>query len=466
MDVQTGLEAGSNSIEGLAESCCEVAVGCVDVGGIVQTVIASSERLRAEHRALQDTVAALSADQRQVAQASEEARLISQNAITRLEQGTDQIRSSLEQIATLVQLVDRLTQHVTGFGAAIEQVKRSSLDIDRIAQTTSILALNATIEAARAGEYGRTFSVVAEEVKGLAHSTRNATKEIARTIEALEKEADQVIVEIDAGVEVNGRARSSVSRIEETLSVVSEMIDEVDRQNGQVTSASAAISNHVELLHDSLESLDWVAQESLGNLEHVRTRTGELEQTAKVMFDELVHAGLSPKDDEFVLLGLKNAQEIVALAEASLADGNISEGALFDSDYIEVPGSNPARYRNRASDWADANWRPVLDRTKAADRRVAGTVCMDRNGYVPTHLTEFSRKPTGDFDHDVKFCRNGRKFPILTRSLKRMTSDYSMSAYRFEADGEGRGYQILRVVSVPLFIRGRHWGDYTLTYTA
>src|SRR3546814_10396761 len=58
---------------------------------------------------------------------------------------------------SLLELVETLSQHVTGFAAAMNQVRRCSKDIEQIAETTNILALNATIEAMRAGEAGRTL---------------------------------------------------------------------------------------------------------------------------------------------------------------------------------------------------------------------------------------------------------------------------------------------------------------------
>ncbi|WP_296716625.1 methyl-accepting chemotaxis protein [Erythrobacter sp.] len=456
--------ANAHALGMIPESCGAVTVGCTDVAGVVEAVIASSKTLRSEHEALRETVRMLEADQTKVAEASDEARLLSERAIDRLSEGTALIQSSLGQIGSLIELVETLGQHVTSFSAAMEQVRRSAQDIDNIAETTNILALNATIEAMRAGDAGRTFAVVASEVKSLANDTRKATEEIAQTIDALGGEAELVIGRIEAGARASGEAKASVARIENTIANVGELVEEVDKQNDVIARSTGTISGHVDKVQRVLTSYDAASRSNEDRLHGAHRKMEELEITASEMFDRIVQAGLSPEDSAMVERAHEMVKVIAAHTEAALTDGKVSMSALFDTDYQPVPNTNPQLFRTRLSDWAHSEWRTFLDQAKASDTRVLAAACTDMNGFLPTHLTERSRTPTGDIAHDTQFCRNGRiMLEAIDRKAKESRAPYMMAVYRQE--GDGNSYVVVRNVYVPLVIGGRRWGDFELAYS-
>ena len=463
MDASRIETAGASPLDRIPESCGKVAVGCSDVAGIVQAVMDSSSALRAEHAELQSTVWALEDDQRKVAEASDEARLLSASAIERLGQGATQIQSSLAQITDLLDLVGALANHVTGFAAAMEQVKRCSHDIEQIAMTTNILALNATIEAMRAGEAGRTFAVVANEVKSLAGETRKATDEISEVVDTLASEATTMIERIEAGARASGQAKTSVASIETMIDGVSALVGEVDNQNDQIAKAIGMMTGNVERVSHVIENFDAAATHNETRLGVANDRIGELEMTANEMFDTIVKAGLSPQDSAMVEQAQAFAEEFRIATEQALDEGRLTMAQLFDQDYRLVEGSKPQRYTTSLSAFADQAWRPIIDKGLAKGPPIKMLTLADQTGFLPTHSTERSQKPNGDLKHDTAYCRNGRIiFGPADRRAKQSGAPYLMAVYRQEGDGER--YYIVRDVYVPLYIQGRRWGDVELAY--
>ena len=189
-----------------------------------------------------------------------------------------------------------------------------------------------------------------------------------------------------------------------------------------------------------------------------------LEMTANAMFDNIVQAGLSPDDSVMVERAIAAARDVTERAEAAIADGSLTQQAIFDQNYVPIEGSNPPRFRTALMDWAHVHWRPVLDRMTASDPRITATACTDMNGYLPTHLTDNSRVATGDLGHDTRFCRNGRiLFDPIDQKAKKSTAPYMMAVYRQE--GDGKLYRVVRNVYVPVLIGGRRWGDLELAYS-
>src|SRR5690606_15538232 len=130
------------------------------------------------------------------------------------------------------------------------------------------------------------------------------------------------------------KAKSSIARIEKTIDGVGELVREVDGQNEQIARSTGTISGHVGQVHKVLHDFEAAARENEERLVQAQARMGELEEMASVMFDRLVHAGLSPQDSLMVERAMQGRDEVVALATAALERGEITPEQLFDDNYI------------------------------------------------------------------------------------------------------------------------------------
>ena len=117
--------------------------------------------------------------------------------ITERETETIKIFSDLKGIS--VGLRDTIVANSTENMEAISSLKNQvdlisdlSKTIQHIATQTNLLALNAAIEAARAGEYGKGFNIVAQEVRKLSISSKEAIDQINENIQNIKTETLKV----------------------------------------------------------------------------------------------------------------------------------------------------------------------------------------------------------------------------------------------------------------------------------
>ena len=456
--------ANSSAIDDVARNCGLVAVGCSDAAGHIAGV---SERIGAHLEmlaALEQVTATLEADQRRVADSTDEARMLSELARDKLDRGAQLINASIGEFSGLTDLVTRLGAHMTNFAAAMEQVRRVSASIDVIARKTNMLALNATIEAERAGDAGRTFAVVASEVKKLAQETRGATDEIAATMASLTREAGTVISEIHDGVEKSRAAQSGFATINETVLDVADIVGQVDAQTDGIARSTGMIHDSVSRVQAGLSTFAGDARENGGLLVSAHERLSRLEMLSNDMLDRLAHSGVTIADTAFVELSVAGMEEIRALVERALDAGRLAMAEAFDTDYVAVRGSDPAQFSNRFNAFADRHIQPVLDRIAATDTRILGTACTDINGYLPTHMSDKSLpQRVGDPAWNALNCRNRRIFmdDATARAIV-CDNDFMLMTYRQDM-GQGR-YRAVKSVFVPLWLKGRRWGNFELAY--
>ena len=455
-------EITENAIRAVARDCGSLSMECSDVAGYVQDVATRINDHLKLLDGLEEVTTRLLTDQARVSDSTDEARLLSEQARAKLEAGREAIDGTIAGFKGLTDLVVQLGERMAGFAIAMNQVQTVSSTIETIARKTNMLALNATIEAARAGDAGRSFAVVAAEVKKLAHDTRSATSQIASTIGELTREASAVTAEIKTGVDRSRAAQSGFGQISETVREVAEIVTMVDRQTEGIAHSTSMIQTSVDRVKAGLTDFAGDARDNGNQLTQAQKRLAHLETLSNTMLDTLANSGAEIDDTPFILKAQEAMRAIQTAVERGIDSGEIGLEDVFDRDYKLIEGTNPSQYESRFCDFADKYVRPVLDRVKASDDRLIGSAITDVNGYLPTHLSERSHEPGPDPVWNDAHCRNKRIFMDDTTGAAIVSEKPAMLAtYRMEL---GEKNIPVKNVFVPLWIKGRRWGNYELAY--
>ncbi|NVN93100.1 MAG: GAF domain-containing protein [Desulfuromonadales bacterium] len=237
---------------------------------------------------------------------------------------SSQVKTSAEEsIAVVTETIDSLAEIQSSVElsyAAITQLVENSTRIETIVSVinditkrTSLLALNAAIIAAQAGEYGKSFAVVADEIRNLSLQTGQSTGEITTIIKEILSESRTAGNNITAskslvqrGVELGhstGEALKSifdrsVCSLEMThqikhatqeqvtsVQVVAKSMEDISTMTSQIFTASADQAKATRSIARAIETIKDMTHEMVNSTSRQVEDGGKIRQTVESVSD-------------------------------------------------------------------------------------------------------------------------------------------------------------------------------------
>lgn len=213
----------SNSVGQIISSTSASATGAsATAGTVTETTIAAEE--------VRQTTMVATENSRFVADLAEETAKVSLEGRQATEDTVGQMTRMREQMATIAESMSGLLEK----SQAIVEITST---VDDLAQQSNLLAVNAAVEAARAGELGKGFSVVAQEVKALAALSKEATAEVRRILDDIQRATAAAAVSIEQG---SGMVEAAVKQSSEAGNAIEALTKSVSEAASAASQIAAA----------------------------------------------------------------------------------------------------------------------------------------------------------------------------------------------------------------------------------
>jgi len=365
-------------------------------------------------------------------------------------------------VAKWVQSVDRQMRELSG---TLKAVQSNNNEITAIARQVNILAINAKIEAVRAGDAGRGFAVVAEAINELSQETASAADEITQNINGLSKLVTKIGEESSNASSDANSVLKDAEGTDKALISISAGVKSVQEDSKLISTGANRVYRAIHSFEPEFTTVATAIKLNATNINLARNRANALIDQSEMILQKSVSLGGATDDTHFIEFVKKMSRRVSTVFEEAIKHRQLNESDLFSNSYEPIPGTDPVQYKTLFTQFCDSALYDLFENALSYSPKIIYCTAIDRNGYTPTHNKKFSQPQGKDPVWNMTNSRNRQIFNDRA-GLKAGNNreDFLLQVYR--RDMGGGVFKLIKYLSAPISVNGKHWGGVRMAYTA
>lgn len=436
----------------------------VDIAGFLESVHATSDAQLSTLQDAQGGVRSITDASAAVVSSVERVATSTQEALTIVDQSFETVRAASDKSQSVSVWVTEFEDRIIKIADTLDHVKAANETINAIATQVNILAINARIEAARAGDAGRGFAVVATAINDLSKNTGVAVKDISTQVSALTQTVSEMRMEAKDIAKDAQQILAQSSDTNDALQKIASSVAQASQVTQEIATESQKVDNATQIFAPAFDDLAALARQTADGVTQASARTTALIDRSEAIVQRGSSLGGQTADSPFIDYVQDAAKRVSAAWDNGLDTGRITMSALFDDTYVPIPNTNPQQFQTAFTDFTDSTLPAIQEAALAFDPSVVFCAAVDTSGYLPTHNKKFAQPQSDDPVWNASHCRNRRIFDdrVGLKSGKN-TQPFLLQVYR--RDMGGGKFTMMKDLSSPIFVKGRHWGGLRMAYT-
>ena len=218
-----------------------------------------------------------------------------------INRGMDIVQALGKRAQETTQITEKVGESIASLQTESEIINTFASTIADISSQTNLLSLNASIEAARAGEAGRSFAVVAEEIRKLADDSARAAGEIRTNVELI---STQTLKSVHSASDAQSMVAAQTEAVGDVIKVFKQMqqrmsdlvdglreiaagIENADREREDTVLAVKDITDIIAETAENAEAVNEVADRLLEKVENLNCTADALGENMDSLKSEI-----------------------------------------------------------------------------------------------------------------------------------------------------------------------------------